>query len=242
MWNRGVVFLEDGRGGSRGSRLLTQKCGSCISSMLSPGLMPWSHYTASRLVIGSLAHQRDWSAAEGVTHYKSNMRDVTQMWSELFVFWFAVGGKDYSSIQNVWLPARVVVQQWQGYKHWKACVCVCRCVLMENRLLFPSLYKHRRKKTEFRELRGGERRGVFALIGCASFMAPQPGRYSVCWISISISELWIIHWTLHTWQPSSSDPGPSPADVQKNCGREKKKRAKIQLSELSLKQNKWLEG
>lgn len=121
-------------------------------------------------------------------------------------------------------------------------VCVCRCVLMENRLLFPSLYKHRRKKIEFRELRGGERRGVSALIGCASFMAPQPGRYSVCWISISISELWIILWTLHTWQPSSSDPGPSPADVQKNCGREKKKRAKIQLSELSLKQNKWLEG
>lgn len=154
------------------------------------------------------------------------------------------GGKDYSPIQNVWLPARVVVQQWQGYKHGKACVCVCvcRCVLMENRLLFPSLYKHRRKKIEFRELRGGERRGVFALIGCTSFMAPQPGRYSVCWISISISELWIILWTLHTWQPSSSDPGPSPADVQKNCGREKKKRAKIQLSELSLKQNKWLEG
>lgn len=93
MWNRGVVFLEDGRGGSRGSRLLKQKCGSCISSMLSPGLMPWSHYTASRLVIGSLAHQRDWSAAEGVTRYKSNMRDVTQMWSELFVFWFAAEKK-----------------------------------------------------------------------------------------------------------------------------------------------------
>ena len=50
--------MEDGRGGGRASRLLTQKCGSCrrISSMLSRGLMPWSHYTVSCLVIGSLAH------------------------------------------------------------------------------------------------------------------------------------------------------------------------------------------
>lgn len=68
-------------------------------------------------------------------------------------------------------------------------------------------------------------------------MAPRPGGCSVCWISISISELWITHWTVHTWQFTSSDLRPSPTDVQKNCGRaEKTGWNPAEWTELGVKQ------